>query len=106
MPMTSIKKIARIAALGLAVTLPVAAAPSTAEAYQCKSTVVHAEALSPKRMKARLSAQKFWADQAKDQFGLPWSVWKIATAKSMNCSWTGNRHWCVAEAKPCYLAVQ
>jgi hypothetical protein len=106
MAMESIKKFARLAALGLVVTLPLAAVPNTAEAYQCKSTVVHAEGTSKSRMKARLGARSSWADTAKSQFGLPWSNWDIANSRSVNCSWTGNRHWCVAEAKPCLYAVQ
>jgi len=101
------KKIARLAALSLVVTLPLAVAPSTAEAaYQCKSTVVHAEAHSKRRMKARNAAQSFWSDEAKSQFGLPWSVWNVANARSMNCSFNGDRHWCIAEAKPCLYVVQ
>jgi hypothetical protein len=107
MTLKSLKRIARFAALGLVVTLPVVAVQGTAEAaYQCKSTVVHAEAHSKRRMKARNAARSFWTDEARSQFGLPWSVWNVANARSMNCSFNGDRHWCIAEAKPCLYVVQ
>lgn len=96
---------APVAAFGLAMAF-LAAAPGSAQAYECKSTVVHAEAHANTRTQARSSARSIWTNTAKSQFGLPWSVWNIATAKSMNCNWTGNQHWCIAEAKPCLYVVQ
>jgi len=94
-----------VAAFGLAMAFAVAA-PDSAQAYQCKSTVVHAEAHANTRIQARSGARSIWTNTAKSQFGLPWSVWNIADDKSMTCNWTGNQHWCIAEAKPCLYVVQ
>jgi hypothetical protein len=96
--------IPRLAGLALAVALPFVGTGS-AQAYQCKATIVHAEAHANLRIKARSAAVQIWSDAAKSKYGLPWSVWKIAASKSMTCSWTGNQHWCIAEAKPCLYVV-
>jgi hypothetical protein len=97
--------IPRLAGLALAVALPFVSAGS-AQAYQCKATTVHAEAIANLRIQARSAARANWTNAAKAQYGLPWSVWNIAASKSMNCSWTGSKFWCVAEAKPCLYVVQ
>ena len=91
--------------IGLATAFALAA-PDTAQAYQCKSAFVHAEAIANTRIQARSSARSIWSNSAKAQYGLPWSLWKIAKSKSLNCSWTGSKHWCIAKAKPCLYVVQ
>jgi hypothetical protein len=100
MPMKSIRNIARIAALGLVVTLPLVAAPSTAEAYQCKSTKVYADGTDNSRIKARKKARSTWIYSTKAQFGFPWAIWEYASSKSMKCTDTGSLYWCQVEAKP------
>lgn len=106
MPIESIRKIARVAALGLAVTLPVAVAPTTADAYQCKPEFVHSEGVDSKRMKARMEARSLWEYETNHIYGLPWSTWEIASSKSIKCYKSGSTYICVAEAHPCLYVVQ
>jgi len=105
--MESMKKIARVAALGLAVTVPATVATTTAEAYQCKSEVVRSEGIDKKRMTARREARSLWEYETKHIYGLPWSLWEIAGSKSIKCEYVGgSTHRCIADAKPCLYVVQ
>jgi hypothetical protein len=78
----------------------------SAQAYQCKSTYVQAEALGNTKVKALKSAKTFWSQAAKDKYDLAWSVWNIAASKSQNCNWTGTKFYCIVKAKPCLYVVQ
>jgi hypothetical protein len=60
---------------------------------------------------AALSKSKSnWTTRVKDKYGLAWSVYKIAQAKSQSCSKTtigGVKKWnCERSAKPCLYVVQ
>jgi hypothetical protein len=94
-----------LAGLALALVLSLVGT-SGAHAYECKGSVVHAEAIANLRLQARSAARTNWTNAAKAQYGLSWSVWDIASSKSMDCSWTGSKFWCVAEAKPCLYVAQ
>jgi hypothetical protein len=96
--------IGTIAAALFAVAIA-ASLPGNAEAYQCKTSYVQAESINKSLVKARASAKKFWTDNAKSAYGLAWSVWNIATAKSQNCSHTGGAYYCIYKAKPCLYVV-
>jgi hypothetical protein len=78
---------------------------SSAQAYQCKTGFVQAEALSMPRLKALKSAKTFWAQEVKDNNGLQWSSWDIAASKSQSCNWTGTKFYCIVKAKPCLYVV-
>jgi len=95
----------RAAAYAAAAILALTLATSGAQAYQCKTSFVQAEALGNPRVKAAKSAKTFWAGEAKDKYGLAWSVWDIAASKSQNCNWTGNKFYCIVKAKPCLYVV-
>jgi hypothetical protein len=77
-----------------------------AQAYQCKTTYVQAEALGNPKVKALKSAKTFWSQAAKDKYDLAWSVWNIAASKSQTCNWTGTKFYCIVKAKPCLYVVQ
>ncbi|WP_119271724.1 hypothetical protein [Taklimakanibacter deserti] len=95
----------RAAAYAAAAILAVTFATSGAQAYQCKTSYVQAEAVGNLRAKAAKSAKTFWTTQAKNQYGLAWSVWPIAASKSQDCNWTGNQFYCIVKAKPCLYVV-
>ncbi|WP_119390133.1 hypothetical protein [Taklimakanibacter lacteus] len=82
------------------------AVANSAQAYQCKTTYVQAEALANLKVKALKSAKTFWSQEAKDKYGLAWSVWNIAASKSQSCNWTGTKFYCIVKAKPCLYVVQ
>lgn len=77
-----------------------------AQAYQCKTTYIQAEALGNLKLQAQKSAKAFWSQEAKDKYDLSWSVWNIAASKSQNCDWTGTKFYCIVKAKPCLYVVQ
>lgn len=77
-----------------------------AQAYQCKTSYVQAEALGNLKVKALKSAKTFWSQAAKDKYDLSWSVWNIAASKSQDCNWTGTKFYCIVKAKPCLYVVQ
>ena len=81
-------------------------AASGAQAYQCKSSSLQAEALGKPKFKAMKSAKNFWSAAAKDKYGLAWSVWNIAESKSTDCDFTGNQWYCIVKAEPCLYVVQ
>jgi hypothetical protein len=89
------------AAIAIAVSLP-----GPAEAYQCKNSFVQGEGIHKLSAKARAAAKAAWTANAKSAYGLAWSVWDIATAKSQNCSYTGGAFYCIYKAKPCLYVVQ
>lgn len=95
----------RAAAYAAAAILALTLATSGAQAYQCKTSYVQAEALGNLRVKAMKSAKTFWAAAAKDKYGVAWSVWDIAAAKSHSCNWTGTKFYCIVKAKPCLYVV-
>lgn len=77
-----------------------------AEAYKCKATFTKAEAIHKLRIKSAASARGLWAGKVKGTYGLPWSVWNIASGKAVSCSHTGAAYYCVARARPCLYVVQ
>jgi hypothetical protein len=79
---------------------------SGAHAYQCKSGYQQAEAHGNIKPQARKSARAIWASTVKNKYGLQWSSWDIAAAKSQDCNWTGNQFYCILKAKPCLYVVQ
>ncbi|MGE0008705.1 MAG: hypothetical protein AB7S92_24385 [Parvibaculaceae bacterium] len=89
------------AATFLALTL----APGTADAYQCKTSFIQAESLGTPKVKARRTARTFWVTEARNKYGLAWSVWDIAASKSQKCNWTGTKFYCIVKAKPCLYVV-
>lgn len=77
-----------------------------AQAYQCKTSYVQAEALGNIRAQAAKSARNFWSQAVKNKYDVAWSVWNIAASKSQNCNWTGTKFYCIVKAKPCLYVVQ
>ena len=91
--------------LALAITVsPVFS--SEAHAYACKGNQYSGAATENRRFRARMGARKSWQNAMRNQFGLPWSVIKIAKNKSMSCHKTGNKHTCLFLARPCKYVVQ
>jgi len=91
---------ATVAAATLAVSL---AGP--AQAYQCKGRLTQTEAIHKVRLKSHAAARSFWSAKVKQAYGLPWSMWKIASAKSVSCRHTGAAWYCIARARPCLYVV-
>lgn len=89
-----------------AALLALVAMTGGAQAYQCKTSYVQAEALGNIKAQAAKSAKAFWSQAAKDKYDLSWSVWNIAASKSQNCNWTGTKFYCIVKAKPCLYVVQ
>ena len=77
-----------------------------ANAYQCKALPKLASATYNLKIKARNEAVSNWTAKVKDQLGLPWSVWTIASAKNLSCGKSGSQWTCQAAAKPCLYVVQ
>jgi hypothetical protein len=77
-----------------------------AQAYQCKSSYKHAEAVGKQLFKAKKSARDIWASTVTSAYGLQWSSWDIAVSKSWDCDHTGNQFYCKVKAKPCLYVVQ
>lgn len=103
------KIVARLAAAAVAAVVLHVSFPNQALAYQCKDRFIETKA--NKKGHARMAAlqrqaMRAWSAQAKAGYGLSWSVWKIAAAKSTSCGkWQGHST-CVVKAKPCRYAVQ
>jgi uncharacterized protein (UPF0333 family) len=98
-----------IRAFALSATLATLAAvnfSSPAMAYQCKNSFKQGEGIAKLLIKSRSAAKKAWSAEAKNAYGLEWSVWNIASNDSVNCDWTGNNFYCIAKAKPCQYVVQ
>jgi hypothetical protein len=76
-----------------------------ANAYQCKGYPTQAVGVHKLRAVAHAKAPKNWTASVKNQFGLSWSVWSIAQAKSINCNKQPDRWICLASAKPCNYVV-
>ncbi len=76
-----------------------------AQAYQCKSAYRVAVGKAPAKFMARAKAKKKWSSSTKADHGVPWSLWNIATSKSMNCKKQGGKWRCSAYAKPCLYVV-
>jgi len=76
-----------------------------AQAYQCKTGFVQAEALANTKFKAQKSAKNIWASTVTNTYSLQWSSWDIAKSKSLGCNWTGAKFYCIAKAKPCLYVV-
>lgn len=83
----------------------VAVLSGTASAYQCKGYPTQAVGVHKLKVVAHGKASKNWSASVKNQFGLSWSVWSIAQAKSINCSKQPDRWICLASAKPCNYVV-
>jgi hypothetical protein len=95
----------RLASYTAAAILAATLATSAAQAYECKSSKMQAEALGNLKVKALKSAKTFWSAEVKDKYGLSWSVWNIAASKSQSCNWTGNKFYCIVKAAPCLYVV-
>lgn len=88
-----------------ATLLALAAMTAGAQAYQCKSSYVQAEALGAQKGQATRRARTFWSQAVTEKYDVAWSVWKIAAAKSTNCNWTGTKYYCIVKAKPCLNVI-
>ena len=77
----------------------------TASAYQCKGYPTQAASVHKLKVVAHGKASKNWTASVKNQFGLSWSVWSIAQARSINCNKQPDRWICLASAKPCNYVV-
>jgi hypothetical protein len=95
----------RAIAYAAAIVITLGFAAGGAQAYQCKSSYVQAEAVGKPKFKALKSARTFWSAEAKDKYDLSWSVWNIAANKSTDCNYTGNQWYCIVKAKPCLYVV-
>ena len=78
---------------------------SNASAYQCKGYPTQAVGVHKLRAVAHAKAPKNWAASVKSQFGLSWSVWSIAQARSITCNKQPDRWICLASARPCNYVV-
>ena len=76
-----------------------------ASAYQCKGYPTQAASVHKIKAVAHGKASKNWTASVKNQFGLSWSVWSIAQARSINCNKQPDRWICLASAKPCNYVV-
>lgn len=94
-------------ALGLAVAAGgTVTTVDTAHAYACKASPHQAVGVRNLRIGAKNAARVGWTNTAKSQFGLPWSVWKISSSRSITCSKLSSGKWrCLASAKPCKYVV-
>ncbi len=81
---------------------------TSALAYSCKSFPTQAVGIRKRKMAARGASRVGWSNNVKTQFGLAWSVYKIAKQKSISCTYLQNiKKWrCLSSAKPCLYAVQ
>ncbi len=97
-------------AVALAGSLLAVVVSAPAQAYQCKSFPTQAVGVSKIKFKARVKSRKGWSLNVKSQFGLPWSVWKIAKAKSNTCAKINTnigKQWrCLASGNPCLVVVK
>ena len=104
--MNTLSKIITIGGL-LALAITISPVVSTeAHAYACKGTQYSGAATKNRKMRAKMGAYNSWRNSMKSQFGLPWSVIKIAKNKSMSCHKTGTKHTCLFLARPCKYVVQ
>jgi hypothetical protein len=95
----------RAVACAAATILAFAFAAEGAQAYQCKTSFVQAEALGNTKVKALKSAKTAWSADVNGKYGLAWSVWTIAASKSQDCGWTNTKFYCIIKAKPCLYVV-
>ena len=102
------KTLSKIMTIGGLLALAITASPAVsteAHAYACKGTQYSGAATKNRKMMARIGARKSWQQAMKSQFGLSWSVLKIAKNKSMSCHKTGSKHTCLFLARPCNYVV-
>lgn len=76
-----------------------------AQAYQCKPNFVSATWHRANAEWALALAKAAWSEKVKQQYGLAWSVWKIAKAKSQKCVPKATGVECTVKAKPCLYVV-
>jgi hypothetical protein len=95
-------KLASVLAVGFVSLASIA----PAHAYQCKHLPTTASAGAVLKASAQGKAVTAWSSKVKANLGLSWSVWDIASAKSVTCSKVGNTWTCQAKAKPCNYVVQ
>ncbi|GJM01736.1 MAG: hypothetical protein DHS20C08_02370 [Rhodomicrobium sp.] len=92
------------------VALSTVSLPGSAKAYACKSFPNQTVGVRKGKIMARIAARKGWVSNTKSQYGLSWSVWKVAQGKSLTCSKISTNQglkWrCLASAKPCNYVVQ
>jgi hypothetical protein len=77
-----------------------------ASAYQCKGFPTQAIGVHKLKVVAHGKASKNWTASVKNQFGLSWSVWSIAQARSITCNKQPDRWICLASARPCNYVVR
>lgn len=95
-------KLAAVLAVGFVSLASIA----PAHAYQCKHLPATASGSAVLKASAQGKATTAWSSKVKSNLGLSWSVWDIASAKSVTCSKVGNTWSCQAKAKPCNYVVQ
>ncbi len=101
-------RIAIGASIAVATTVALASPWSVtpAEAYQCKGSPHQAVGVRNLKNMASVAARQNWTATAKTQYGLSWSVWSIASGKTVDCVKLNTGKWrCLASANPCNYVV-
>jgi hypothetical protein len=101
----SLKTIIATAAPLAVASVLIVGATSGASAYQCKSQPQGVVAAAANYPTAVAMSQSLWTSKVRSQFGLEWSVWTIAAAKTQACNPAGGGFQCVVTAKPCKYVV-
>ena len=102
----SMKLIRNLVPLAAAALLLVGATTG-ASAYQCKGTNTVGSLPAAQYAVALAGARADWTAKVKNNYGLSWSVWNIASSKQETCvPGGGGTTICVVKAKPCNYVVQ
>ncbi|MFN0219891.1 MAG: hypothetical protein ACKVP4_13875 [Hyphomicrobium sp.] len=96
-------KLASLAVLAAATAL---ASSVPAKAYVCKNSPHQAVGVRAVKAVASAASRNGWTSTASAQYGLSWSVWSIASSKTVDCVHLDDGKWrCLASAKPCNYVV-
>ena len=101
----SIKLIRKLIPFAAAALL-LAGATTGASAYQCKNINTIGGLVTQQYAVALAGARADWTNKVKNNYGLSWSVWNIASGKQETCTpGAGGTFACVVKAKPCNYVV-
>jgi hypothetical protein len=101
----SMKLIRKLIPLAAAAVL-FAGATTGASAYQCKGTNTVGSLPAAQYAVALAGARADWTNKVRNNYGLSWSVWNIASGKQETCvPGGGGTTICVVKAKPCNYVV-
>ena len=101
----SIKLIRNLVPLAAAALLLIGATTG-ASAYQCKGSNTIGGLVAAQPAAALAGARADWTNKVKNNYGLSWSVWNIASGKQETCTPSGGgTTTCVVRAKPCNYVV-